>query len=81
MEQRTPRLRWLVVWVVAVVWMVAVLGRQIALEFRRLYPIEIRNLPFDIPRLHSIMLWHRRFDDHPAHRWLRETAVAVGAAI
>src|SRR5271168_3843274 len=27
MEQRSPRLRWLVVWVVAVIWMVAVLGR------------------------------------------------------
>ena len=61
--------------------MVAVLGRQIALEFRRLYPIEIRDLPFDIPRLHSILLWHRRLDDQPAHRWLRETALAVGAAI
>src|SRR5271169_1915587 len=27
MEQRSPRLRWLVVWVVAAVWMVAVLAR------------------------------------------------------
>ncbi|HUJ32026.1 MAG TPA: penicillin-binding transpeptidase domain-containing protein [Candidatus Acidoferrum sp.] len=27
MEQRNPRLRWLVVWVLAVVWMAAVLGR------------------------------------------------------
>src|ERR1700683_3457248 len=27
MEQRSPRLRWLVVWVVAVVWMAAVLAR------------------------------------------------------
>src|ERR1700733_5793821 len=27
MAQRNPRLRWLVVWVVAVVWMVAVLAR------------------------------------------------------
>jgi cell division protein FtsI (penicillin-binding protein 3) len=27
MEQRSPRLRWLVVWVVAVVWMAVVLGR------------------------------------------------------
>ena len=27
MEQRNPRLRWLVVWVVAVVWMGAVLAR------------------------------------------------------
>jgi cell division protein FtsI (penicillin-binding protein 3) len=27
MEQRSPRLRWLAVWVLAVVWMVAVLAR------------------------------------------------------
>ena len=27
MEQRNPRLRWLIVWVVAAVWMVAVLAR------------------------------------------------------
>src|SRR5271155_3915755 len=27
MEQRSPRLRWLVVWVVAVIWMGAVLAR------------------------------------------------------
>ena len=27
MEQRNPRLRWLVVWVLAVVWMAAILGR------------------------------------------------------
>ncbi len=27
MEQRSPRLRWLLIWIVAVVWMAAVLGR------------------------------------------------------
>jgi len=32
MEQRSPRLRWLVVWVLAVVWMVAVLGRLTYLQ-------------------------------------------------
>jgi DNA-binding transcriptional LysR family regulator len=61
--------------------MIAVLGRQIALEFRRLYPIEIRELPFDSPRLRSIMLWHRRLDDQPAQRWLRETTASVASAI
>jgi DNA-binding transcriptional LysR family regulator len=61
--------------------MVAVLGRQIALEFRRAYPIEIRDLPFASPSLRSIMLWHRRFDDQPALRWLRETAVSVAGTI
>jgi DNA-binding transcriptional LysR family regulator len=52
---------------------VAILGRKLAIEFRRAYPIEIRELPFEAPLLHSVMSWHRRFDDVPAHRWLRST--------
>jgi DNA-binding transcriptional LysR family regulator len=59
--------------------MVAVLGGQIAQEFRRAYPIELRDLPFKSPRLRAVMLWHRRFNDQPAHRWLRETFVSVAA--
>jgi DNA-binding transcriptional LysR family regulator len=61
--------------------MVAVLGRQIALEFRRSYPIQIRDLPFDSPSLCSIMLWYRRLENQPAQRWLRQTAVSVAGAI
>jgi DNA-binding transcriptional LysR family regulator len=61
--------------------MVAVLGRQIALEFQRSHPIELRELPFDSPNLRSIMLWHRRLDDQPAQRWLRQTAASVAGAI
>jgi DNA-binding transcriptional LysR family regulator len=59
--------------------MVVVLGRQIAQEFRRSYPIAIRELPFQSPKLRSVMLWHRRFDDQPAHRWLRETIVSAAS--
>jgi DNA-binding transcriptional LysR family regulator len=61
--------------------LLAVLGSQIAQEFRRAYPIEIRELPFDAPQLRSVMLWHRRFDNQPAHRWLRETVIATADAI
>jgi DNA-binding transcriptional LysR family regulator len=57
--------------------MVAVLGRQIAQEFGRSYPIEIRQLPFESAILRNVMLWHRRFDDQPAHRWLRETVASA----
>src|ERR1019366_10489776 len=32
MEQRTPRLRWLIVWVLAVVWMAVVLARLSSLQ-------------------------------------------------
>jgi DNA-binding transcriptional LysR family regulator len=61
--------------------LVAILGRKLALEFRRAYPIDLRELPFKAPPLCSIMSWHRRFDDVPAHRWLRDTIVAATATI
>jgi hypothetical protein len=47
------------------------------MEFRRAYAIEIRELPFEAPLLHSVMSWHRRFDDVPGHRWLRDAIVAA----
>ena len=61
--------------------LVAVLGRKLAQEFRRAYPIELRELPFDGKKLQSTMLWHRRLDDQPAHRWLRETIIAAANSI
>jgi DNA-binding transcriptional LysR family regulator len=57
--------------------LVAILGRKLAVEFRRAYPIEIRELPLEAPLLHSVMSWHRRFEDLPAHRWLRRTIVGA----
>jgi hypothetical protein len=51
------------------------------MEFRRAYPIEIRELPFEAPFLHSVMSWHRRFDDVPAHRWLRGTIVGAATTL
>jgi DNA-binding transcriptional LysR family regulator len=59
--------------------MVAVLGRQMAQGFRRAYAIELRDLPCPSPPVRSVMLWHRRFDGQPGHRWLRETIASVAA--
>ncbi|MCK1616507.1 LysR family transcriptional regulator [Bradyrhizobium sp. 159] len=61
--------------------LVAILGRKLAMEFRRAYPIEIRELPFEAPVLHSVMSWHRRFDDVPAHRWLRSTIIGTATTL
>jgi DNA-binding transcriptional LysR family regulator len=61
--------------------MVAILGRKLAQEFRRAFPIEIRELPFDAVELKSVMLWHRRFDAQPAHLWLREAISATAGAL
>ena len=59
---------------------VAVLGGQIAQEFRRAYPIELRDLPLKSLRLHAVMLRHRRFDDQAAHRWQREMMALIAGA-
>jgi DNA-binding transcriptional LysR family regulator len=61
--------------------MVAVMGRQFAEEFRRVHAIELTPLPFPSPPLTSVMVWHSRFDDHPAHRWLRDCVLSAAAQI
>ena len=52
--------------------LVATLTRRGAQEFVRNHPLQIREPPYDSPLLRTVMLWHRRLDSHPAHRWLRE---------
>jgi DNA-binding transcriptional LysR family regulator len=61
--------------------LVAILGRKLAVELRRAFPIEFRDLPFEAPKLQSVINWHRRFDDLPAHRWLRDTIIKTTAPI
>jgi DNA-binding transcriptional LysR family regulator len=57
--------------------LVATLSRRIAQEFVRNHPLELRTPPYESPRVPTTMLWHRRLDRHPAHRWLREVIVSV----
>jgi DNA-binding transcriptional LysR family regulator len=57
--------------------LVATLSRRIAQEFVRNHPLQIRQPPYDPPRVRTSMLWHRRLDRHPAHRWLRDVILSV----
>jgi DNA-binding transcriptional LysR family regulator len=57
--------------------MVATLRERIAREFVRHSPLEIREPPYDSPVIRDVMLWHRRLDKQPAHRWLRQTISSV----
>jgi DNA-binding transcriptional LysR family regulator len=52
--------------------MVAVLSRRLAEHWVRTYGLSTCKLPFASPSIRTEMLWHRRFDDQPAHCWLRE---------
>jgi DNA-binding transcriptional LysR family regulator len=37
------------------------------------YDLVIHPMPFVFPQLPLYQMWHERYDDDPAHRWLRET--------
>jgi DNA-binding transcriptional LysR family regulator len=54
----------------------AVVPRRVAASFITATPLIIRPLPFVSPRVSLSMIWHRRLDHHPAHRWLRATLQA-----
>jgi len=58
--------------------MVAVVRRRVAVEMVRHSPLIIRPLPHPSPIIETAMIWSRRLEHQPAHRWLRET---VGAAV
>jgi DNA-binding transcriptional LysR family regulator len=51
--------------------MVAVMTERSARAFARDADLAVVALPFESPRMPTAMLWHRRHDDLPAHRWLR----------
>jgi DNA-binding transcriptional LysR family regulator len=57
--------------------MIAIMGRQIGSEFRRAYAVQLVELPIQPTHLVSTMVWQSRFQDQPAHRWLRQTIVSV----
>jgi DNA-binding transcriptional LysR family regulator len=37
----------------------------------------VRTMPFDMPRIEVALLWHRRHERDPAHRWMRELVSQV----
>ncbi len=57
--------------------MVATFSRRIAQEFVRNHPLQICEPPYVSPRVETTLLWHRRLDRQPAHRWLRDLIISV----
>jgi DNA-binding transcriptional LysR family regulator len=45
--------------------------------FASLLPVKTFPLPFEAPPLHEILLWHKRHESDPAHRWLRDLVVRL----
>ena len=54
-----------------------VLSRRIAEAFAATADFVIRELPCPAPVTVNGILWHRRLDNQPAHRWLRDLVQSV----
>ena len=61
--------------------LVTVFSRRVAQVFVRNFPLELHEPAFDSPMVRTIMVWHRRLDSHPAHRWLRDRVTSVTGAL
>ena len=61
--------------------MISILLERTAREFARSAALQILDLPFETPTVMIAMLWHRRFDDLPAHRWLRNLVLRVARSM
>jgi DNA-binding transcriptional LysR family regulator len=57
--------------------MIAVITTRAAREFARTAPLLVLDLPFASPHQTTALLWHRRLDHVPAHRWLRSLVCRV----
>ena len=58
---------------------IAVVPRLVAVDLIAVCALTMRALPFGSPRVALSMIWHRRLDNHAAHRWLRGTLRAMVA--
>ncbi|MDB5427937.1 MAG: Transcriptional regulator, LysR family [Phenylobacterium sp.] len=61
--------------------LVTVFSRRMAQAFVLDHALEFHEPAFDSPQVRTSMLWHRRLDDHPAHRWLRDRVTSVSRAL
>jgi DNA-binding transcriptional LysR family regulator len=57
--------------------LVVILSRRVGQSYAQIGGFRIRDLPCSSPRPPVGMVWHRRLDNDPAHRWLRELIQAV----
>jgi DNA-binding transcriptional LysR family regulator len=59
--------------------MVATLSRRVADAMVRASrsTLQLRELPLTSPTVRTSMVWHRRLEGSPAHRWLRDLIVSV----
>lgn len=56
---------------------IVILPRRVATDLAGICPLVVKDLPFASPWISVSMIWHRRLDNHPAQRWLRDTIRSI----
>ena len=48
---------------------------RLAACYAHAFPLQLHEPPIELPDVQLVQMWHERFDDSPAHRWLRELLI------
>jgi DNA-binding transcriptional LysR family regulator len=67
--------------IVATSDLVLTVGRRLAVAYATILPLTLFKTPVALPGFELGVFWHKRHDDDPAHRFLRETLQAVARAM
>ncbi|HWO08934.1 MAG TPA: LysR family transcriptional regulator [Polyangiaceae bacterium] len=65
--------------IVAETDLVLTVAERVATSFASVLPLNILELPFELPLIRGTMLWHERHTGDPAHAWLRERLIQIAA--
>lgn len=57
--------------------LISTLPRMLALQFAEILPVQLKPLPLAVSRFGPELIWHRRTDNDPAHRWLRDQITRI----
>ncbi len=61
--------------------LIGALAQRIARHFAPLTGLETRPIPVDVPGYDACLTWHQRFDDDPAHAWMRSVIAEIAGGI
>jgi DNA-binding transcriptional LysR family regulator len=60
---------------------IAAVPVQFARVISKILDLDVYRPPIDVPVPDVRMYWHKRHDQHPAHRWLRQEVLAAARAL
>lgn len=60
--------------------LIATLPEHLARTLAQLAPVKILPLPFAMPEVREVVIWHMRNEPDPGHEWLREILIEAARA-